>query len=227
MLEVARASRGAGSEMQDRLAAITVPDATVIVVADGAGGVAGGAEAAELVLEFLSDRAAALASSAEPADLAIALADLDLALLEHTRAGWATAVVVVANAQAVWGASAGDSQAWLIRGDTTLDLTSARHPKPLLGSGEAVPVGFGPLPFLGRLLVATDGLFDYVDPKRIIELAGSDPLQQTAEKLIEAARLPSGGLWNDVAVIVCRLKESDGGSNGRKLDRAPEAQDRR
>jgi len=209
--------------MQDRLAAIPVAGATVIVVADGAGGAAGGAEAAEFVLAFLSDRAAALASSAEPADLAIALADLDLALLEDPGAGWATAVVVVVDGEAIRGASAGDSQAWLIRGDATLDLTAGRYPKPLLGSGEAVPVGFGPVPFRGRLVVATDGLFDYVDPERIIALAGSDPMQQTADKLVEAARLPSGGLWNDVAVIVCRLRERehDAGSNGRKPGGAP------
>jgi len=100
------------------------------------------------------------------------------------------------------GASVGDSGAWLLTPPDFVDLTEDQNRKPLLGSGLAKPVAFGPYSISGRLLVASDGLFKYVACERIRELATTLPLASTAGALVDAARLPSGALQDDVAVIV-------------------------
>ncbi len=102
----------------------------------------------------------------------------------------------------VWGASVGDSGAWLITASSVLDLTQDQRRKPLLGTGAAMPVGFGEVPFTGRLLLGSDGLFKYVRHEHIRDLVRSLAPMEAAAALIEAARLPSGGLQDDIAVIV-------------------------
>ena len=61
----------------------------------------------------------------------------------------------------VVGASCGDSRAYLIDGAGKLELTRDQQRKPRLGSGRASPRGFVAAR-AGTLVVATDGLFDYV-----------------------------------------------------------------
>jgi hypothetical protein len=43
----------------------------------------------------------------------------------------------------------------MLNGKAVVDLTESQHRKPLLGSDETVPVGFGPVELSGRLLIAT------------------------------------------------------------------------
>jgi serine/threonine protein phosphatase PrpC len=119
----------AGSADQDRLSHRIERDAELVVLADGAGGVSGGREAAEELI-----RSAAF------------------------------------------------------------ELSESQHRKPLLGSGAARPVGFGPHYLNDRLLVASDGLYKYVPFSRIKALALLDPLERAIDELVAAARLPSGGL---------------------------------
>lgn len=83
-----------------------------------------------------------------------------------------------------------------------VDLTRDQKRKPLLGSGNAIPIGFGPLACVSRLLLGSDGLFEYVPHERIRDLSNSLPLANAAAALVDAARLPSGALQDDVAVIV-------------------------
>src|SRR5262249_7289847 len=99
------------------------------------------------------------------------------------------------------GASVGDSGAWLI--DPFVDLTSAQKRKPLIGSGRACPVPFAS-PFAGTLLLASDGLFKYAAQSRIRQLAAHPELERIPEMLVDAVRLPSGNLQDDVAVMICR-----------------------
>jgi hypothetical protein len=110
--------------------------------------------------------------------------------------------VVVVEAGRVFGASVGDSSAWLLAAAGVTDLTQYQKSKPLLGSGNATPIGFGPLPCVGRVLVASDGLFKYVPYDRIRNLASTLPLADVPATLVAAARLRSGTLQDDVAVIV-------------------------
>lgn len=118
-----------------------------------------------------------------------------------------TVIAIVIEAGVVRGASVGDSEAWIISGGQIVDLTVAQNRKPLLASGEAVPVELGPTPFAGRLLVGTDGLFKYARAERIAAVASAEPVARAVEDLVDLARLSNGSLQDDVAVA---LLEADG-----------------
>ena len=68
------------------------------------------------------------------------------------------------------GASVGDSQAWMIDEGEIVSLTAEQNRKPLLGSGQAIPVGFNQPPLHGILVAGTDGFFDYAKRDDIIRL---------------------------------------------------------
>jgi serine/threonine protein phosphatase PrpC len=178
----------------DRAEALPRGTGHLLVLADGAGGTSGGAAAADAVLA----RARSLALSSL-SDCVGFLRDLDRQL---TNVGQTTAIVVVLEDGQVFGASVGDSCAWLLSAASVVDLTRYQKSKPLLGSGNATPIGFGPLPCSGRVLVGSDGLFKYVTYERICNLASSLPLTEVPAALVAAARLRSGALQDDIAVIV-------------------------
>ena len=76
--------------------------------------------------------------------------------------------------------------------------------KPLLGSGEAVPVAFEAVLGDATLLLATDGLLKYAHRDRITALARGPDLEVAVHALTNLPRLRSGALPDDVAVILCR-----------------------
>ena len=116
--------------------------------------------------------------------------------------GQCTAVVVEISEGRVLGASVGDSGAWMLTGKAIIDLTENQHRKPLLGSDEAMPMGFGPIELSGRLLIATDGLFKYARASDIEQRAMGVSLNDAVEKLIAGVRLRSGALQDDVGIIL-------------------------
>jgi len=195
--------QGATSHNQDRAVAIRLEDALLLVVSDGVGGMGGGAEAADAVICFFGLHGGQFAASADPSIWALALAEVDRIALEDAAAGEATAVVAFVSRGSVCGASVGDSQAWLIDGAKLQDLTERQRRRPLVGSGGAVPTSFGPVPLAGRLLIGTDGLFNYTKRERIVELGATVPIADAAGALLEAARLPSCELNDDISIIVC------------------------
>ena len=181
----------------DRAEVFSRPHGHLLVLADGAGGTSGGAAAAEAVL------AGALTFFPNSSsDCVRFLQDLDQKL---TTVGQSTAVALVLTDSEVLGASVGDSSAWLVGPLDVTDLTQHQKPKPLLGSGNAIPIGFGPLPFVGRVLIGSDGLFKYVSHDRIATLARGVPFADAAAGLVAAARLRSGALQDDIAVVVASL----------------------
>jgi serine/threonine protein phosphatase PrpC len=177
----------AGRLGQDRAAVLPRRGGYMFVLADGAGGTAGGADAAEAIIA--SAKRFAQSVELDPVHL---LETLDRQLCS---VGQSTAVIALVSQNQIWGASVEDSGAWL-------DLTAEQQRKPLLGSGGAMPLAFGPYPWIPRLLLGTDGLFNYVLPERIRQLATSLPVESAAVALIDAARLPSGALQDDIALIL-------------------------
>lgn len=128
----------ATSTDQDRALVVPVPDGLVLALADGAGGTAHGARAADAVIAAVRAN-----PTADPAGLLVDLDDPD-------RLGMAQCTAVIAHVDrcserpTIRGASVGDSEAWLLDLlDPTIlvPLTSAQHRKPLLGAG-CTPVAY-------------------------------------------------------------------------------------
>jgi PPM family protein phosphatase len=199
-------SRGAG---EDRLAVLPCASGLVLVVADGAGGMGGGAEAAAALVAAVHTSAEALATGAlDPSSL----------LRSHDRraqptggaGGQCTVVIAIVRDADVSGASVGDSGALRSRkplrsgSDAVEDLTAGQQRKPLIGSGAAVPVSFRGPPLDGTLLLATDGLLKYASWRRLTEALDHAVLDELPALLLSLVRLPTGALQDDVGLIVCR-----------------------
>lgn len=181
----------AGSADQDRVVVVERGSGVVIALADGAGGVASGAETAERVIAAARTKRPTTAHGCRSV-----LASLDLDDL-----GLTTAVLLYATPERIVGASVGDSVVFL--GDD--ELTADQHRKPLLGSTMARIVPFERHgPWLGTLVVASDGLSAYVPRDAIAAATALPDVQAVADALVALPRLPSGDLPDDVAVVVCR-----------------------
>lgn len=173
---------------------------TALVVADGAGGIAGGARAAQLVIESFA-AAMTNVSGAPPTSEGWCrfLAQLDEQLSRDAAAGESTAVVASVHEGVVVGASVGDSEAWLVSADERRVLTAAQL-KARLGSSRAAPVGFETTMVPDSvMLAATDGLFRSVPVDAICSaLRGS----ASPAELVALARSRSGKLYDDVGLII-------------------------
>ena len=194
-LQVTQAYR---TRCEDRVAVLEESERSVIVVADGAGGVGSGDAAAEAVIREVRSRSPTL-QTAE--DWAAALEQIDFVI----GAGQATAVVVDLRPEGICGASVGDSQAWIFD-DDVIDLTAGQQRKPLLGTGEARAVGFSRSPLAGLLVVGTDGLFNYVKRQQLQPLVAQTDFFALPRTLLELVRLPSGQWWDDVGLVLCRRR---------------------
>lgn len=189
-----QASDGAG---QDRAVVAVHAGGLTLVLADGVGGMAYGDVAAERAVEALRR-----VHTAEAAALTRELVAADLGILRSGLGGHTTCVVACLAGRRIHGASVGDSEAWWVGPSEVRVLSANQQRKPVLGSGSVEPVAFE-APFLaGRLLLATDGLFKYAARARILETVRRAPLEAVCAALLDAARMPSGALHDDVAVIV-------------------------
>jgi serine/threonine protein phosphatase PrpC len=184
---------------QDRAIAIPIAGGYLVAVADGAGGTGGGAVAAERLIAFISR----LTEEAASTDWFDALCAFDDELSARSLSGQTTGIVAFISNERVIGASVGDSSAWLISpsGETT-DLTARQRRKPLLGSGEALPVQFEAERLGNRVLLGSDGLFKYAPVDRICALATRGTAAEAANALANCVRLPSGAFHDDVAVAI-------------------------
>jgi hypothetical protein len=185
---------------EDRLGLRVDGDRLVVVVADGAGGTGAGAAAAQITCDAI------MAMSSRPDSWERVFFEVDRSVM---RSGGQSAAVVVEVADGfVRGASVGDSCAWLVEPFQLTDLTVNQRRKPLLGSGDADPISFGPTPFRGRLLVASDGLVTYARRFEVQCRAVIGSLEQSASSLLDAVRLQNGRYRDDVAFV---LAEDAGG----------------
>ncbi|RKG63855.1 protein phosphatase 2C family protein [Corallococcus sp. CA054B] len=194
----------AGRTGADRVLVLTRGDATVFVVADGAGNSRRGAAAAEAVLQCVQDAVEAGSDVEREETWREVLVRCDAVLVASGQGGETTAVVACVTPRGVVGASVGDSELWLFQGGETIALTEQQHRKPLLGSGQARPVTFARVWRGGVLLGASDGLFKYVDLRRIRDQVSLADANAAVLALAALPRLASGALPDDVGLVLCR-----------------------
>src|SRR6266853_3865429 len=101
-------SAAGNPENQDRGAVIESTAGLVLVVADGAGGLSGGAEAAAMAIEYARRNAHELRDSKSCVNL---LQKLDQLIAKDADAGETTCALTVVTERQVYGASVGDSGA--------------------------------------------------------------------------------------------------------------------
>jgi serine/threonine protein phosphatase PrpC len=198
-VNVSTAVLAASGTGQDRMLAVPTCGGWLLAVADGAGNSGAGADAADSLISFISG----LAPTADTVDLFDALIDFDDEQ-SRRRSGETTGVVAFVKDGIVRGASVGDSEALLVSraGGIAETLTQHQRRRPLLGSGEALPVIFEADLADGRLLLATDGLVKYASLEQVCALVNRGDVDEAAEALAESVRLPNGSLQDDVAVVV-------------------------
>jgi len=201
MFQIAQIVQAAQGTGQDRLAILRDGEKVIVLIADGAGGRSGGSEAAELAIRLMSGRAMSLTSAADCERL---LRDVDRAVAIDTAAGETTATLVVVNPTNLFGASVGDSGAWIVGSATIDELTGNQVPKPFLGTGASMPVSFARSACSGTLLVATDGLLKYSSREMIANAVGKESLDEALVLLVGLVRYPSGALPDDLAIVLCR-----------------------
>jgi serine/threonine protein phosphatase PrpC len=190
-------------ENQDRGAVIHCGAGLVLVVADGAGGISGGERAAVMAVELVRQDAERLCDSSACAKL---LQEMDRRIMQEPAAGETTCALAVVTGDLIFGASVGDSGIWIVGPGAVTNVTQRQSRKPFLGSGSAWAVDFTqPRVAEDRLLLATDGLLKYSSAERIIAICRDNDAKPATDALIELVRYPSGGLPDDITVILTDL----------------------
>ncbi len=190
----------------DRIHIIERPDATTLLLADGAGGMSGAKEAAEWVIEAFTQVVEKQEGPIHLDDLELVVRELDQKLRQNRMAGNTTFVAVVVTPQQCYGVSVGDSRCWHYTEHYQLELTAHQYRQPFLGTGQAVPVAFGPFPSEGTLLVSSDGLFDTLRQPAIDEIVlSSDNVDDIPKRLLARINPTQQTLSDDISIIACRM----------------------
>ncbi|XXT19700.1 hypothetical protein WME94_56720 [Sorangium sp. So ce429] len=185
---------------EDRVLVLPIEAGWIVGVADGTGGLSGGAKAAELLVGGIHRAALPSFNVINPAAWAALLEALDDEIASEPTAGETTGVALAVSSGLVVGASCGDSKAYLSTPAGWRELTSHQSRKPRLGTGQAKA-----RPFIadaqGILVVGTDGLFDYAkldDLSRAILTASECGADALVRLVLERHRT----LPDDIAVVV-------------------------
>jgi serine/threonine protein phosphatase PrpC len=190
---------------EDRLGAWPTAYGYLLAVADGVGGRAGGAAAAEFALGGIAAYAP-WPVFPSPNALANLLRQIDLDTATRPDVGETTAAVCSVTGKGLSGAAVGDSAAWWVTDAGVIDLITGARPKPWVGSGAARPAPFAAPIGPGTFLLMTDGVWKYADREALGAIARGDDLSAVPGRLIDAARLRSGQLQDDAAVIAARFR---------------------
>lgn len=188
---------------QDRHLSRHTEGGLVLAVADGAGGISGGAWAAEFAIRKVEIAARGPASTIDPVVL---VADIDAQMLAVGTGGQTTLVVaIVADDGSIRGASVGDSEAWIVGPSEVVVLTRSQNRKPLLGEMMAVPVAFSAEPLGTRtLLLATDGMTKYVPFAKLAEACRIPDLVEAQCALRRLVKPGPGEPLDDAVAVLCR-----------------------
>ena len=202
MFATAKQIHAGGNELQDRAEIFWLGSNLVLVVADGAGGMSGGAEAAQFLVEGVKKRIGSTSMNTDV--LSELFTSLDREMADSGAFGETTGVVVVLSSSGIFGASVGDSGAFVFSKNGLENLTANQTRKPFLGSGRAIPIPFTRELLNGTLLVATDGLLKYTSLEKIAVTILAVDFDGAANKLVELVRYQSGALPDDISILLAR-----------------------
>ena len=202
MFTASKQIHAGGKELQDRAEFFWCGSNLVLVVADGAGGMSGGAEAAQFLVQGIKQRIGSTSMNTD--GLTELLAVLDREMADIGAYGETTGVVVVLSGSGIFGASVGDSGAFICSKAGLENLTANQVRKPFLGSGRAIPIRFTHELSNGTLLVATDGLLKYTSLEKIAATVFASDFESAASKLVELVRYQSGALPDDISILLAR-----------------------
>jgi hypothetical protein len=198
---------GGHANNEDAFEVRSVADGCLCAVADGQGGRAGGAAAAQLACKTSLDEASnyPLAELLQPAIWPEIMRVADAAVCDDPAAGFTTLVAFFVGAGRITGASSGDSAAVLIRANKTGEvLTERQHKNPPVGSRAADFAAFdASLSVPWTVLAMTDGVWKYARLTRIIQIASEKPASEVIPAIREHASLKgSGRLQDDFTLVV-------------------------
>jgi serine/threonine protein phosphatase PrpC len=192
------------TQLQDRLEIYSEEeDRTVVALADGAGGSSGGAEAAQTLIRIVAENKALLRSAG---DCVALLQTADEQISDDAVAGETTGLVLITQRFRIFGASAGDSEAWFYSLDAMMHLTRDQRRKPFLGSGGASAAAFSFEAREGLILIASDGLWKYTSQEKIAAEVQRADRSTLLDRLSNLVRLRSGALQDDVAMAILDLR---------------------
>lgn len=199
---VAKQIQAGGSELQDRAEFFENDSKLILILADGAGGLSGGANAAQFVVESIKKRINFQTLSLE--QLCAFLTALDREMFASGTLGETTCVIVILSESGAIGACVGDSGALIFSKAGVGNLTMGQMRKPLLGSGQALLSGFNLKRLDGTLLIASDGLLKYTSQEKIAAKIAASSFDDAPGKLIDLVRYQSGALPDDVSVLLAQ-----------------------
>ncbi len=200
---VPKSGWGESTNNDDRVEVVHHSFHLAVLVADGATGVGDGWKASGMLADaFLADLGRAASSVA----LRRVLEDADR-MVAKAFEGEAdtTGIALVCEGDRVLGASAGDSEAWLL-GAMRLEVTSQQVRKPRIGSGARVTTFDVPFLADATLVVASDGLWEHVAMDDVERAVASDgDVRSLSAALVDLVRERNEGrLPDDVAIAVVR-----------------------
>jgi serine/threonine protein phosphatase PrpC len=198
-------TRAASSRVrsEDRAHVFEHEDGLIIVVADGAGGIGGGANACDALVHAVRTRVAE--QPFDPYNLRAwsdAVTRTDAELAGSAAGGETTAIVVAVGPHGVAGVSVGDSEAWMV--SAGIDRLTERQDRTRVGTGKSRPRPFHRSRLQGVLVVATDGLFRHAKHDEICACCASTRIDDIACALASLPKLRSGSHPDDVALVVVK-----------------------
>jgi serine/threonine protein phosphatase PrpC len=195
------ATAAGGALTRDRAAVLEHEDTRIVVVADGAGGLPGGAEASDAVVDAV--RARASVRPFDPYDLRVwseVLTTTDVDLARSSEGGETTVIIAVVGPYGVVGVSVGDCEAWVV--GPRRDCLTEKQDRARLGSKRSRPTPFHRSRLSGVLVVGTDGLFRHARSEAIADACTAGDVSRIANRLVELPRLRSRAYPDDVALVV-------------------------
>lgn len=180
-LEISATERPSQDTSHDRLCVLRDAHRTLIALADGVDSRGAAQKAAARTVAELARCFRSGSLPEDPRDWVMLLEGIDHAVLGDPDAGETSALVMLVQQGVVLGASVGDSLAYVASpsGDDQL-LSAGGRRGPRIGTGLAMPVGFGPIQLDGKLITRRAARFA---PSRIPAIAAGRRPQDSSSSL--------------------------------------------